>query len=209
MKKPEVKKEVKQKIKPNQNPPAKKQEEKPKQPEATQQTKFELSNQILKIDEMINLKTKEKLKLGDDLDRLKNEVKNLEKLKEEELKQKKYQIEDEIRALESKKSTLDNEIEAEIEIKSEAVKEKEAHIRYLEQKRESLEAGIKTLQEQFTGEQKTAHQKLQDLLSQNQHYNILSGREFTDNNNYNTQIFINYQLKNQYNPENFDKLKEK
>lgn len=172
-----------------------------------EQTKFELTNQILKIDEMINLKTKERLKLGDDLDRLKNEVKNLEKLKEEELKQKKYQIEDEIRALETKKLTLDKEIEAEIETKSEAVKEKEAHIRYLEQKGESLEAGIKTLQEQFTGEQKTAHQKLQDLLSQNQHYNILSGREFTDDKNDDSQIFINYQLNNQYNPENFDKLK--
>lgn len=172
-----------------------------------EKSKFDLTNQIQKIDELINSKLSDKTKLDEKLEKIKNEVDNLEKIKEEELRLKKYEIEDEILLLEEKKLSLDKEIENEKLNKSTEINDLDAVIKHLDQKKDTLNAGIKTLQEQFTGEQKSAHQKLQDILVQNQHYNILSGREFTDNDKDDSQLFKNYQLENFVKIENFDKLK--
>ncbi len=172
-----------------------------------EKSKFSLNNQIIKINDQIEAKNVEKEDIDKDLSKLKDEIGNLEKHKEEELKHKKSEIEVEINLLEEKKLSLDQEIETELDKKSTKIKEKEANIKYLEQREESLNAGIKTLQEQFTGEQKSAHQKLQDLLCQNQHYNILSGREINYNTENNPLPYIDYQVNKSFDKENFDKLK--
>lgn len=172
-----------------------------------EKSKFELTSQIQKTEELINLKSSEINKLDEKLEKIKNEVANLEKFKEDELRQKKYKIEEEILILEEKKLSLDKEIEEEKINKSTEINDLDAVIKHLDQKKETLNAGIKTLQEQFTGEQKSAQQKLQDILVQNQHYNILSGREFTDIEKDDSQLFTDYQLKSVINHENFDKLK--
>jgi DNA polymerase III delta prime subunit len=169
-------------------------------------TKFDLKNEIDK-DNKQKENIQEKI---DDLKEIKialsNEIENLENLKEEELKLKKYEIENQIEFLELKKASIDQEIEKEIEEKSISIKQKEHAIEYLQQREESLKVGIKTLQEQFTSEQKSAHQKLQDLLYQNQHYNILSGREINYNKEEEINQFTDYQISINFDKSKFDKL---
>lgn len=178
-----------------------------KEIEILEKTKFDLKNEIDKAN-----KHKENIQgiidqIEEKRNTLANEIENLEKVKEEELKQKKYEIENQIESLELKRASIDQEIEKEIEEKSNSIKEKEIELEYLRKREESLKVGIKTLQDQFTSEQKSAHQKLQDLLYQNQHYNILSGREINYNKDDETNKFIDYQISIEFDKSKFDKLK--
>ncbi|WP_157488269.1 hypothetical protein [Dyadobacter crusticola] len=128
------------------------------------------------------------------LDKVRDEIKDIEKFKAEELKKQKISLEDEIVQLEEKRKNIDEEIEKERESKSISIKELEGTIKYLEKTEESLKLGISTLQENFTGEQKTAHKKLQELLVINQHYNILSGKDFDTNREESHSTFRSFEV---------------
>ncbi len=75
---------------------------------------------------------------------------------------------------------------------------------------DSLRVGIQTLQENFTDEQKSAHKKLQELLVLNQHYNILSGRDFDSRGEESQQQFQSHEIleEDQVNMDRFELYKK-
>jgi len=161
--------------------------------------RFSLKNEQTQVEKRIE-------ELNGNKERLDEDIKNLSVIREEELKNKKSDLETEINDLELRKSKLDEEIQKDKDAKSSEIKELEGTNRYLENLQLSLKDGIKTLQEEFTSEQKTAHQKLKELLTQNQHYNILSGREYSGLDDSKKLNFTDFQISIMNYSENENKL---
>jgi energy-coupling factor transporter ATP-binding protein EcfA2 len=178
-----------------------------KELEVLEQKKLELKNDIEITEEKKNTLSLEIEKIKKDKDVLNDELVNLSKIKEEELKKTKSDLDLIVSELEERKIKLDEEIERERNDKSAVLQELETVIKFHQEKEKSLVDGIKTLQEEFTNEQKSAHDKLKALLTQNQHYNILSGRDFSYSNEKKNEYKI-FQIENSGSINKSNKLKK-
>ncbi|PAC29682.1 hypothetical protein [Flectobacillus sp. BAB-3569] len=156
--------------------------------------KLSLQSELEKVLDQKNRTENEILLVDTDLKSLRDEITHIEKFIEEKAKEQKTNLESEIKRLEQQKASLDTEIEIERNKKEEKIKNLENLIKYLEEKENSLKSGIKTLQDEFTNEQKSAHLKLKELLMQNQHYNILSGREIFGESHTPLNSFTSFQI---------------
>ena len=157
--------------------------------ELLEKQKFEIKNEHSKLQDSI-------IELEKNKEDLKEQINNLSHKKEEANKALKENLENEIKELEERKTKIDEEINKDKESKSNELHDLEANIRYQEDKKKSLIDGIKILQDEFSIEQGKAHKNLKDLLLQNQHYNILSGREFKDSDIIKKIELIDFQIKN-------------
>ncbi|NSL85256.1 hypothetical protein ECE50_000320 [Chitinophaga sp. Mgbs1] len=140
--------------------------------------KLKLNNDILELkrkydvlESSMNEKNEKVQEIQERIEKLKNE----EKIQQEKIRN---EIRNEITVLERTKEQLGIEIEAEratLEKKVDGLKDT---IRYNEMRKEELETAIKTLKREFTSEQKTAMDRLSELVVQNTHFNFISGRDF-------------------------------
>lgn len=139
-----------------------------------------LSSQKLDLTNLIKDQIKDKESNEESIAELEQELRSLSEKFKEQHELKKKELETAVASLQEKKENLDEEIE-EIKIgKLAEVEGLESVIGHLNKKKESLEYALKTLNEQFTSEQKASHEKLKELLIANQHYNIISGRNFDE-----------------------------
>lgn len=88
-------------------------------------------------------------------------------------------IKTEIDLLEKKKADIDKEIQKEWKEKQTKILELDKDIDYKERRKTELQTGIDSLKSHFTSEQKTAHEKLSELVKQNTHFNFISGRDLS------------------------------
>lgn len=172
--------------------------------DSLEKKKLSLNNEIELIQKAKIDKDQKIIGLEDKITSLKVDIDNLNKYKEEKLKTERLELEDQIAELEKVKMSMDSDIEIEKESKRQDISGLEANIKYLESRESSLKAGLETLQKEFSNEQKSAHQKLKELLIQNQHYNILSGREFATSDKEHNREFESYALQKDF--ENIEKL---
>lgn len=165
--------------------------------ELVEKAKIDKDQKIIELEDKIT-------SLKVEIDNLNKQIEDIKKYKEEKLKTERLELEDQITELEKVKMSMDSDIQLEKEAKMQSIKELEVTIKYLENKESSLKAGLNTLQEEFSNEQKSAHQKLKDLLIQNQHYNILSGREFITLDKEHSKEYESYELQKDF--ENIERL---
>lgn len=111
------------------------------------------------------------------LSALTNELKELQNQVEVEQNKIRENIKNEINELERIKQQLDSEIENERNNKSQELDRLKKEIEYKEQRQLELKTAIDALKKDFTSEQKSAQEKLSELVKQNTHFNFISGRD--------------------------------
>lgn len=127
-----------------------------------------------------------------------NEIQELEQKKTEELKKRKTELDNEIEELENRKNNLEKEVEdnkLNLEIRLKEIKKEIDDQRVIE---DYLKAGVKKLQDEFTSEQKDAQYKLAELVKGKTHFDFISGRDLSgqENESFN---FLDFQTVDQFN----------
>lgn len=148
-----------------------------------EETRFSISQDVTSVKQKVEYLNNVKNELEVEIRTYEEKKDTYKQNREEELQLDLKNLEEEVRKKSEEKENLTERIAKEFSLKKKEkeseLDELEANIKYLEKKEDSLKMGIRTLQEEFTGHQKSSHEKLRELLIQNQHFNILSGREFT------------------------------
>ncbi|WP_242927347.1 hypothetical protein [Pontibacter vulgaris] len=119
---------------------------------------------------------------------LKNELEELKNQVEVEQNRIRENIKNEISELERRKQQLDTEIEKERSNKSEELDRLKKEIEYKEHRHLELKTAIDALKKDFTSEQKSAQEKLSELVKQNTHFNFISGRDLPSDNSENSHF---------------------
>lgn len=127
-----------------------------------------------------------------------NEIQELEQKKTEELEKRKKDLDNEIEELENRKNNLEKEVEdnkLNLEIRLKEIKKEIDDQRVIE---DYLKAGVKKLQDEFTSEQKDAQYKLAELVKGKTHFDFISGRDLSgqENESFN---FLDFQTVDQFN----------
>lgn len=120
------------------------------------------------------------------------EIKELEETKTVELEIRKNDLDKEVEGLEIRKNNLEKEVEQnKINLEKNLAKTKD-DIAYYERTKTELSAQIENLRDDFKEEQKNAQISLQNLIKSKIHFDFISGRDLSENEN---EIFISQNLK--------------
>lgn len=126
------------------------------------------------------------------------EIQELEQTKTEELEKRKNELDIEIKELETRKNNLKKEVDSNksnLEIQLTEIKKEIDNQRIIE---EYLKAGVKKLQDEFTSEQKDAQYKLAELVKGKTHFDFISGRDLSEQEN-EPQNFQDFKTLDQFN----------
>ena len=145
-----------------------------------------LEKKKLEINNELSKKTQEyesnQVKIIEQQNELFNIEKKLIDFRQQEVQEQnkiREAIKAEIAELEKRKGDIDIEIEIETKSKSEKLENLKSDISYFERSKAELQTAIDSLKSHFTSEQKTAQEKLSDLVKQNTHFNFISGRDLS------------------------------
>ncbi|MEO3403241.1 hypothetical protein AAFN85_05030 [Mucilaginibacter sp. CAU 1740] len=125
---------------------------------------------------------------------LRNELENISKVKEDELKKSKTELDNIILDLEQRKAQLDEEIQIEREKKSLDLEETENKIREKKIVERELDTSIQMLKESFGQTQENAQKQLSELIKHKTHYDFISGRDLSLEGTKKTFVFKNFQI---------------
>ena len=126
------------------------------------------------------------------------EIQELEQTKTEELEKRKKELDQKIEELEFRKNNLEKEVEKEKAEKEQSLRQIKDEIDKQRIIEEYLKAGVKKLQDEFTSEQKDAQYKLAELVKGKTHFDFISGRDLSgqENESFN---FMDFQTIDQFN----------
>lgn len=128
---------------------------------------------------------------------LQDEILNLEETKTAELKKRKDDLDKDIEILEKRKYNLNDEIEKEKAEKENSLQKLNKEIDNQRVIEEYLKAGVKKLQDEFTSEQKDAQYKLAELVKGKTHFDFISGRDLSGQDN-ETETFQSFKTINSF-----------
>ena len=153
-----------------------------------------LQTEILSIEGKKNFEKQELEKLNGERQILKNELENISKIKEEELRKSKTELDNVIIDLERTKSQLDEEIKLDRSRKSVDLDELEKKIKDKRIVDRDLATSIETLKVSFGQAQENAQKQLSELIKHKTHYDFISGRDLSLDNTKEPYQFVNYQV---------------
>jgi MoxR-like ATPase len=133
----------------------------------------------------------------DKVNNLEDKIRNLEETKTAELESKKTDLDSEIKLLDDKKKNL----KLEVTLQKESLERENDGIKYAiesyRRDKKELEDQIETLRDNFKDEQKQAQQTLERLIQSKVHFDFISGRDLSEQEDY-KKIFTNLQVIDQY-----------
>lgn len=114
---------------------------------------------------------------------LQDEISELEENKTRELEKQKKELDLEIKELEDRKGNLSVEIEKEKAEKENSLQQIKSDIEKQRIIQDDLKAGVQKLKSEFTSEQKNAQEKLAELVKGKTHFDFISGRDLSGQEN--------------------------
>ncbi|WP_196892971.1 AAA family ATPase [Aureivirga marina] len=128
---------------------------------------------------------------------LNNEIKKIEETKAEELEKQKNNLDNDIKELEKQKNNLNLEIQKEKEKLDKNLAETKKDIEFYDRSKNELIIHIEGLREDFKNEQNKAHNTLQNLIKSKVHFDFISGRDLSEQEN-KTKEYLDFKVINQF-----------
>lgn len=128
---------------------------------------------------------------------LQDEISTLEETRTAELEKQKNDLDADIKELEKRKENLSDEIEKEKTEKENSLQQIKSDIEKQRIIQDDLKAGVQKLKSEFTSEQKNAQEKLAELVKGKTHFDFISGRDLSGQEN-EKEFNKNFKITNQY-----------